>query len=144
MINASVASVAEMREIVAKATEGPWEWPSRLNGEFSIDGCDRDGRFVIATPNSNFEWSKPTARFIATFNPATVTELLDRLEKAEATADQCRHELKMMLGRAQRYKEALEHISGTFQKGLPQCCYDYEDDGKIEDHYFMIARDALK
>ena len=77
-------TISEMREIVALATPGDWQHTHIFAGEeviasFVGELIDPMGYMHIGVCESQLN-----ARFIATFNPVTVTELLDRIEKLEA------------------------------------------------------------
>ncbi len=68
--------VLEGRKLREAAAPNNWYWPSKLNGEYSVGGSIDGHDGIICTPNSNFDWCHPTARFIA-----HAPEYQERLEK---------------------------------------------------------------
>jgi hypothetical protein len=104
--------ISELREIVARATPGPWvvDRPFLSLGSLTVTGVMPESNYhpeemyQVKTEHNHgtCSYSKHVAvpehghscadksdaahnmEFIATFNPATVTELLDRVEKLEA------------------------------------------------------------
>jgi hypothetical protein len=73
----------ELRKVAEKAQPGPWEWPSRWNGEFSVQVLEDGLPCIVATTNTNFPWCKPTAAHIAAFNPETCKRLLALVESLQ-------------------------------------------------------------
>ena len=63
------------------ALPGPWHWPSRINGEYSVatDAQSPLGELIVCTPNSNFTWCKATAAHIAQANPTSFITLAESL-----------------------------------------------------------------
>jgi hypothetical protein len=86
------ADIKALRAIAEKATQGEWRVQERKDGgeygeymAYGIDGIasvewysDSDMAHTALEP-----MEEEDARFISTFNPARVLELLDRLEEAE-------------------------------------------------------------
>ena len=76
--------INELRRLAQAATPGPWQF---WHGWVAAN-IDNDGGVVVAerpTPSGGKYQAKVDAnfKFIAAANPATVIELLDRLEAAE-------------------------------------------------------------
>ena len=85
--------INELRQLAQAATPGPWigcgpsfggSLPKYLN-EVAVDreGDEDDGYSICNTPIGLDEERSTDMAFIAAANPATVSELLDRLEEAE-------------------------------------------------------------
>ncbi len=85
----------ELREIAKKATPGEW----RLVDCEESPGC---GNVWVIGPTTHcliFAQPIADARFIATFNPQKVRELLDKLETAEKDASNWQtHEAAILAG----------------------------------------------
>ena len=83
-----------LRKVAEQATPGPWAMWNPSDGESHITiGSKVAWRSVVSA--SGFTDDEPIphwadARHIATFDPATVLALLDRLETAEATIQRVR------------------------------------------------------
>ena len=95
--NKMTIDINKLRRLAQAATPGPWiaagpsfgeSLPKYLN-EVVVDreGDEDDGYSICNTP-IGLELSSDMA-FIAAANPATLTELLDRLEAAERERDEC-------------------------------------------------------
>lgn len=116
---AGQAGLAKLREVAQAATPGPWEWWTS-NSTLRLTGADgKDGGVLYAygrSGNSDICCSPENQAFIATFNPATVLGLLDRLaapvaaDTEQATIDT--PEFSQLLARFCVANEQLEEAMG--------------------------------
>ena len=99
--------INELRRLAQAATPGPWiaagpsfgeSLPKYLN-EVAVDreGDEDDGYSICNTPIGLDEELSADMAFIAAANPATVIELLDRLEAAEKGREQLRSMIQVAL-----------------------------------------------
>ncbi|MEQ7847738.1 ead/Ea22-like family protein [Nocardioides kribbensis] len=85
--------IQRLREVAEAATEGPW-----VDDQDAPASCvysPTEDTFVTAP----FDWNATGSdtRYIATFDPPTVLELLARLERAEAAVERVREVVERRL-----------------------------------------------
>ncbi len=88
-----------LRAIAEKATPGPWHWVHIKSG-FELDTANLET--VILRAEDHWSTAEPTdedAEFIATFNPATVLQLLALLEMETHLFHQCAAENDILRAR---------------------------------------------
>lgn len=71
----------DLRDIVSAATPGPWEYVGGSAGYESVYAHRHQPSWVVADARDN---GPADAHFIATFDPVTVSRLLDVLDAARA------------------------------------------------------------
>lgn len=87
--------IQRLREVAEAATEGPWEHRfDEYGDDWRLGGSE--GRLIHTVGPREYSHVAldseygPDAEHIATFDPPTVLELLDRLERAEAAVERVR------------------------------------------------------
>lgn len=87
--------IQRLREVAEAATEGPWEHRfDEYGDDWRLGGSE--GRLIHTVGPREYSHVAldseygPEAEHIATFDPPTVLELLDRLERAEAAVERVR------------------------------------------------------
>lgn len=97
--------IQRLREVAEAATEGPWEHRFDEYGDDWLLGGS-EGRLIHTVGPREYSHVAldseygPDAEHIATFDPPTVLELLDRLERAEAAVERVRATLTHIEERA--------------------------------------------
>lgn len=87
--------IQRLREVAEAATEGPWEHRFDEYGDDWLLGGS-EGRLIHTVGPREYSHVAldseygPDAEHIAAFDPPTVLELLDRLERAEAAVERVR------------------------------------------------------
>lgn len=76
------------RKVAEAATPGPWEvvWGAVAYVDTVADPSDPTGQTPMQEPYKVADAGERDREFIATFDPPTVLDILDRLEGAEARA----------------------------------------------------------
>ncbi len=109
-------NLTALRALAENATPGPWEADDNQPFSRDLQGIFAPGerRYVLKVEFDEQPENPADAEFIAAANPATVLDLLDRLERAEAALERVR---------------ALEP---TWHKGMYGCPQD------------MFSRDSIR
>lgn len=135
--------IQRLREVAEAATEGPWGWDTwqwqepespiacvtsqaydlaQLGG-WNIGPTFADDESVdeSAWRAERYEAAKADAQHIATFDPPTVLELLDRLERAEAAVERVRAIVEtpsICEDHPDEWWDECHQCSATFQVGI--------------------------
>jgi hypothetical protein len=132
--------IEELRALAMVATQGPWERSDRPSGPFwhissghtiggrtCISGRQSVGSVHAANKKNDPEYAamfQANADFIATANPATIIELLDKFEQLTDELALTRAEVNSMLADADTHGEKIDELAKVAAAIHYPACWD--------------------